>query len=288
VDAELAGRLPQPDLAGELVGLLGLAVATLVGCRLRFRPWSRRGPGSAAPTASGAPPAVGRLARDGYVVSTTWPCPARPPMWIISSSGRSGCSSSTPSSGLAASTRAPTGWSGTTTIRWIAPRHRALGGDGIGRALGTRTAALLCVHGENVQDGGLDAQGVAIAPARLLRSALGYDRVLSDADVELLATTRLDQARPGRLSCPAQRQRTATEGANGARMAVVDRLPAEVARCCRGWFGWWRLAPGGQYGRADLLGGGALGDKGARSGLAGDDPHPGALSGGEHHHLDLG
>jgi hypothetical protein len=30
---------------------------------------------------------------------------------------------------------------------------------------------------------------VAIVPAHLLRSALGYDRVLSDADVDLLATT---------------------------------------------------------------------------------------------------
>jgi hypothetical protein len=37
--------------------------------------------------------------------------------------------------------------------------------------------------------GGLHVQGVAIAPAHLLRSALGYDRVLSDAEVELLATT---------------------------------------------------------------------------------------------------
>jgi hypothetical protein len=50
-------------------------------------------------------------------------------------------------------------------------------------AHGGQVAALLCVHG-----GGLHAQGVAILPAHLLRSALGNDRVLSDADVELLAT----------------------------------------------------------------------------------------------------
>ena len=41
-----------------------------------------------------------------------------------------------------------------------------------------------------------DAQGVAIVPASLLRSALGYDRVLSDADVELLATTAWMSLRP--------------------------------------------------------------------------------------------
>jgi hypothetical protein len=61
--------------------------------------------------------------------------------------------------------------------------------EAISHLLGTRTAALLCVHGAHVQVGGLHAQGVAIVPAHLLRNALGYDRVLSDGDVELLATT---------------------------------------------------------------------------------------------------
>jgi hypothetical protein len=54
------------------------------------------------------------------------------------------------------------------------------------------------VHGAHVRGGGLDAQGVAIVPAYLLRSALGHDRVLSDADVAVLAaaaTTRLHPAR---------------------------------------------------------------------------------------------
>jgi hypothetical protein len=74
------------------------------------------------------------------------------------------------------------------TVRWEA---RA-----IGRLLGTRTAALLCVHGAHVQGGGLDARGVAMVPAHLLRSALGYDRVLSAADVELLATTAWTSLRP--------------------------------------------------------------------------------------------
>jgi hypothetical protein len=145
-----------------------------------------------------------------------------------------------------------------------------------------------CVHGANVQDGGLDAQGVAIAPARLLRSALGYDRVVSDADMELLATTAWTRLGPAACRAPLSASGRRRTGLSGARMAVFDRYRLRLLGAVGGWFGWWRLAPGGQHGRADLLGCGALGDKGARSGLAGDDAHPGALSGGEHHHLDLG
>jgi hypothetical protein len=74
------------------------------------------------------------------------------------------------------------------TVRWEAKT--------VGRLLGTRVAALLCVHGAHVQGGGLDAQGVAIAPAHQLGSALGQDRVLPDSDVDLLATTTLTTLRP--------------------------------------------------------------------------------------------
>jgi hypothetical protein len=74
------------------------------------------------------------------------------------------------------------------TVRWEA--------ETVGRLPGTRIAALLCVHGAHVQGGGLHAQGVAIVPARLLRGALGYDRELSDADVDLLATTAWTSLRP--------------------------------------------------------------------------------------------
>ena len=66
----------------------------------------------------------------------------------------------------------------------------------VGRLLGARTAGLVCVHGAHVHGGGLDAQGVAIVPAHLLRSALGYDRVLSDIDVAVLATTAWTSLRP--------------------------------------------------------------------------------------------
>ena len=74
------------------------------------------------------------------------------------------------------------------TVRWEA--------DTISRILGTRATSLVCVHGAHVHGGGLHAQGVAIVPARLLRSALGYDRVLSDAEVELLATTAWTRLHP--------------------------------------------------------------------------------------------
>jgi hypothetical protein len=74
------------------------------------------------------------------------------------------------------------------TVRWEA--------ETVGRLLGTRIHPLLCVHSAHVQHGGLHAQGVAIVPAHLLRSALGYDRVLSDADVKLLATTAWTSLRP--------------------------------------------------------------------------------------------
>jgi hypothetical protein len=55
---------------------------------------------------------------------------------------------------------------------------------------------VVCVHGAHVHGGGLEVQGVAILPAHLLRSALGFDRVLSDADVALLATTARTTLRP--------------------------------------------------------------------------------------------
>ena len=74
------------------------------------------------------------------------------------------------------------------TVRWEA--------ETLGRLLGIPAAPLLCVHGARVQGGGLRAQGVAIVPAFLLRSALGYERVLSDADVELVATTAKARLRP--------------------------------------------------------------------------------------------
>jgi hypothetical protein len=54
---------------------------------------------------------------------------------------------------------------------------------------GIPVAPVICVHGAQVQHGGLRAQGVAIVPATLLRLALGDEQLLSEVAVELYATT---------------------------------------------------------------------------------------------------
>ena len=66
----------------------------------------------------------------------------------------------------------------------------------LGQLLGIPVAPLLCVHDAHVQGGGLRAQGVAIVPATVLRSALGYEQVLSDAEVALYAATAKARLRP--------------------------------------------------------------------------------------------
>jgi hypothetical protein len=74
------------------------------------------------------------------------------------------------------------------TIRWQALT--------LGRLLGIPVAPLLCVNHAHVQGGGLRAHGVAIVPATLLRCALGYEQVLSDAEVALYAATAKARLRP--------------------------------------------------------------------------------------------
>ena len=74
------------------------------------------------------------------------------------------------------------------TIRWQALT--------LGRLLGIPVAPLLCVNHAHVQGGGLRARGVAIVPATLLRCALGYEQVLSDAEVALYAATAKARLRP--------------------------------------------------------------------------------------------
>jgi hypothetical protein len=66
--------------------------------------------------------------------------------------------------------------------------------------LGVPVIPLLCVHGANVQWGGLSAQGVAIIPAGQLRSALGADPVLSAADIVVLTATAQARLHPARLA----------------------------------------------------------------------------------------
>jgi hypothetical protein len=189
----LAARVGLPQ-----AGLAGLAVAALVGWRLRFRPseparaWQRGAQGERRTARL-----LDRLTRDGYVVFHDLAVPNSPANVDHLAIG-------------------PTGVFVIDSKQWTGSVHQ--GADGlvwhnhyrldrtletvgweaqqVSRMLGSRAAALLCVHGAHVQGGGLHAQGVAIVPAHLLRSALGYDRVLSDADVELLAATAWTSLRP--------------------------------------------------------------------------------------------
>jgi hypothetical protein len=179
-------------------GLLGLAAAVLVGWRLRFRPseqvaaW-RRGAQGERRTARLLDP----LVRDGYVVFHDLAVPGSPAnvdhlvigpsgVFVIDSKQWSG-SVHQGADGLAWHNHYPLDRT-LETVRWEAQIIR--------RLLGARTAAVVCVHGAHVHGGGLDVQGVAIVPAHLLRGALGFDRVLSDAEVALLATTARTSLRP--------------------------------------------------------------------------------------------
>jgi hypothetical protein len=172
-------------------GLAGLAAAVLVGWRLRFRPseqaraW-QRGAAGERQTAR----LLNRLGRDGYQVLHDLAMPDSPAnvdhlvvgpsgVFVIDSKRWTG-QVHQGSDGLI--------WHNhyrldrtLATIRWQALT--------LGHLLGVPVAPLICVHGAHIQGGGLRAQGVAIVPPALLRLALGYDRVLSEIDMELYAAT---------------------------------------------------------------------------------------------------
>jgi hypothetical protein len=179
-------------------GLVGLAVAALVGWRLRFRPseqvtaW-RRGAAGERRTAR----LLDRLTGEGFVVLHDLAVPgslANVDHLVIGSSGVFVIDSKQwtgsvhqGSDGLVWHNHYPLERT-LEIVRWEA--------ETLGRLLGTRIHPLLCVHGAHVHGGGLHAQGVAIVPAHLLRSALGFERVLSDANVDLLAVTAWTSLRP--------------------------------------------------------------------------------------------
>jgi hypothetical protein len=188
--AGLAG-LPQ-------TGLAGLAVAALVGWRLRFRPseqaraWQRGARGERRTARL-----LRRLTRDGYICFHDLAVPgsdANVDHLVIGPSGVFVIDSKQWTGhvhqgvdGLVWHNHYPLDRT-LQTVRWEA--------ETISHLLGTPTAALLCVHGAHVDRGGLHAGGVAIVPARRLREALGHEQVLSDGDVELLATTARTRLRP--------------------------------------------------------------------------------------------
>jgi Nuclease-related domain len=190
------GLAAQAGIPGA--GLVGLAATALLGWRLRFRPseqartW-RRGAHGERHTAR----LLDRLTRDGYVVFHDLAVPGSlanvdhlvigpTGLFVIDSKQWIG-SVHQGADGLAWHNHYPLERT-LETVRWEAQI--------IGRLLGTHTVALVCVHGAHIQGGGLHAQGVAIVPASQLRSALGSDRVLSDADVELLATNAWTRLHP--------------------------------------------------------------------------------------------
>jgi hypothetical protein len=202
VDAELAGRLPQPDLAGELVGLLGLAVAALVGCRLRFRPseqartWQRGARGERRTARQ-----LDRLTRHGWVVFHDLAVPdsrANADHLIIGPAGVFLADSKNWRGRLAF---APDGtlWHGsyplTATLATIGFEARAIVG-----ALampGLTVEPLLVVHGSGIPWGEQYLGGIAVLPAdRLVATLLALPPQFSDQQVTHLAHRTMTKLRP--------------------------------------------------------------------------------------------
>jgi hypothetical protein len=196
--AGITGDVLAAEAGLPRAGLAGLAAAALVGWRLRFRPsdqartWQRGGQGERHTARL-----LHRLTRDGYVVFHDLAVPGSDANVDHLVIGRSGVFVIDSKQWTGEVRQGADGlvWHNhycldrtLEIVRWEA--------DTVGRLLSTRAAALLCVHGAHIQGGGVDTQGVAIVPAHLLRSALGDDRVLSDADVELLVTTARRRLRP--------------------------------------------------------------------------------------------
>jgi Nuclease-related domain len=198
VAAGVAGQVLASQAGLPWAGLVCLTVAALVGWRLRFRPseqartWQRGAQGERHTARL-----LRRLPRDGFVVFHDLAVPGS-------------------QSNLDHLVIGPTGVFVIDSKQWTGSIHKGIDGlvwhnhyrldrtletvrweaETIGGMLGTRATALLCIQGAHLQGGGVDAQGVAIVPAQLLRSALGQDRVLSDADVTALATAVWSSLRP--------------------------------------------------------------------------------------------
>jgi Nuclease-related domain len=206
----LARRAPLVAAAGLVAGVLadqaglpgaglaGLTVAVLVGWRLRFRPseqaraWQRGAHGERQTARL-----LDRLGRDGYVVFHDLALPDSP-------------------ANLDHLVIGPSGVFVIDSKQWTGSVHQSADGliwhnhyrldrtlatlcwqaETLGRLLGVPAAPLICIHGAHVRGGGLRARGVAVVPSFLLRSALGYDQVLSEVDVERYAATARMWLRP--------------------------------------------------------------------------------------------
>jgi Nuclease-related domain len=194
----LAGSVLAGQASPARAGPVGLAVSALMAWRLRFRPseqaraWQHGATGERRTARR-----LRRLAREGYVVFHDLAMPDSPANvdhLVIGPSGVFVIDSKQWTGQVHQGTDGLV-WHNLyrldrtlATVRWEA--------ETLGRLLGIPAAPLLCVHGARIQSGGLHAQGVAIVPANRLRSAVGYDQALSDADVDLIATLARMRLRP--------------------------------------------------------------------------------------------
>ena len=207
----LVWRLPLVAAAGVVVqvlateagwpqpGLAGVAVAAVAGWRLRFRPseqartWQRGATGERRTARL-----LDRLSRDGYVVFHDIGVPGNTrgnvDHLVIGPSGVFVIDSKQWTGDVHQSADGLV-WHNhycldrtLASVRWQA--------ETLGRLLGIPAAPLVCVHGAHVHGDGLHDHGVAIVSAALLRSALGDDQVLSNADVDLYAATARMRLRP--------------------------------------------------------------------------------------------
>jgi nuclease-like protein len=196
--AGVAGDVLAAQISLPWAGLAGLAMAALVGWRLRFHPseqaraWQRGAQGERRTARL-----LRRLTREGFVVFHDLAVPgslANVDHLLIGPSGVFVIDSKQWTGRVHQGADGPA-WHNHSpldrtlaTVRWEA--------KAVSDLLGTRAAALLCVHGAHVDRDGLHAGGVAIVPAGRLRDALGHDQVLSDGDVDLLAATARMRLRP--------------------------------------------------------------------------------------------
>jgi hypothetical protein len=173
-------------------------VAALVGWRLRFRPsnqaraWQRGAHGERQTARL-----LDRLHQDGYQVLHDLAMPGSAANVDHLAIGPSGVFVIDSKQWTGQVHQSPDGliWHDTyrldrtlATVRWQA--------ETLGHLLGIPVAPLLCVHGAQVQGGRLRAQGVAIVPAILLRTALGYEQLLSEVEVKRYAATARTQLHP--------------------------------------------------------------------------------------------
>jgi hypothetical protein len=183
----------------RLAGPVGLAAATVVGWRLRFRvsrdtrAW-RDGASGERATAR----LLRRLHRHGYVVFHDLAIPGTPAnadhvligppgVVLVDSKRYAGQVTQTPDGRVWHNQ-----YSMDQTLRALRLETQA-----ISEALGVRVRPVMCVHGAQVANGGLVTGDVEILPAARLRSMLRNRRQqLGEADVAALVTHALSALRP--------------------------------------------------------------------------------------------